>query len=86
MIKFNSRYSYKKLKASGQDVTQKSVIFQVIETHDGITRHQVSKITGITMTSCTARIRELLLDGKVIEAGNVKNKSTKVFNAILKAA
>lgn len=83
----NSRYSYGYINGSGVRVTQESMLLRVIQKRKkGLTRHELSTLTGIPLHVISARVHSLIEQKLVIEDGSKINAQTQMPNAIVRAA
>lgn len=69
MVKNTSVQAFHEQVRSGRDVTQRELIYDYIKHHPDCTRNMIEKGTGIRISSVTARVNELVSDGKINVTG-----------------
>ena len=67
MVSQTSLEAYDQIIESGTEYTQQEIIQKLIKKVGGLTRRQISKITGLEMGAVAGRVNSLVNQGLLIE-------------------
>jgi|14BtaG_2_1085337.scaffolds.fasta_scaffold00447_17 hypothetical protein len=84
MVHINSKYAYGQIGDDGRKVTQAMAVKRCLEDHPpGLTRAQISEITGIPINSVCGRVNDLMKAGDAHVTKNAKNYNSGLPNGLV---
>lgn len=86
VMKQTSLLAYKDIQQDLTALSQKEKVFTIISLYiDGLTRQEVANYGNLTINAVCGRVKKLLEEGRIYEAGERENRITGKRNMILHA-